>query len=194
MELLHSQQRSVFLVSGGFRPIINPVADILNISRDHVFANTILFDVSAFRCGTTEATAVPVRLVLTCNAVLVSQEAGNYAGFDAEEYTSRSGGKASAVRHIKVSVAATESILCFSHACPLATHRLSVQEHCGIRSLVMVGDGATDLEARQPGGADLFIGCGICPHPPRSSSAPAADVYTPREHLLAACSQVWWRC
>ena len=46
MELLHSQQKSVFLVSGGFRPIINPIADMLNISRDHVFANTILFDVS----------------------------------------------------------------------------------------------------------------------------------------------------
>lgn len=25
----------------------------------------------------------------------------------------------------------------------------------------MVGDGATDLEARQPGGADLFIGYGM---------------------------------
>ena len=47
MQLLHSQGRSVFLVSGGFRPIINPVADMLNISRDHVFANTLLFDVSS---------------------------------------------------------------------------------------------------------------------------------------------------
>ena len=49
VELLHSQQKSVFLVSGGFRPIINPIADMLNISRDRVFANTILFDVSCFR-------------------------------------------------------------------------------------------------------------------------------------------------
>lgn len=29
----------------------------------------------------------------------------------------------------------------------------------GLTSMVMIGDGATDLEARQPGGADLFIGC-----------------------------------
>ena len=33
-----------------------------------------------------------------------------------------------------------------------------VQEQFAIRSLVMVGDGATDAEARQPGGADLFVG------------------------------------
>ncbi len=35
-----------------------------------------------------------------------------------------------------------------------------VQEKYGYRSLVMVGDGATDLEARQPGGAEIFIGYG----------------------------------
>ena len=34
-------------------------------------------------------------------------------------------------------------------------------EH-GCKSLVMIGDGATDLEARQEGGADLFIGCAYC--------------------------------
>ncbi|KAJ8551710.1 hypothetical protein K7X08_021725 [Anisodus acutangulus] len=27
----------------------------------------------------------------------------------------------------------------------------------GYKSLVMIGDGATDLEARMPGGADLFV-------------------------------------
>jgi len=123
VQLLQSQRKSVFLVSGGFRPIINPIADILNISRDHVFANTILFD-----------------------------DVGEYAGFDAEEFTSRSGGKASAVRHIK--------------------------EHFCVRSLVMVGDGATDLEARQPGGADLFIGFGGVAE--RDAVAVAADWYTYR--------------
>lgn len=45
VQLLHSQGKSVFLVSGGFRPIINPIADMLSISREHVFANTILFAV-----------------------------------------------------------------------------------------------------------------------------------------------------
>ncbi|KAF0920141.1 hypothetical protein E2562_033444 [Oryza meyeriana var. granulata] len=28
---------------------------------------------------------------------------------------------------------------------------------CGYKTLTMIGDGATDLEARQPNGADLFI-------------------------------------
>ncbi len=47
-------------------------------------------------------------------------------------YEGRSGGKAEAIQSIKASR--------------------------GYKSLVMVGDGATDLEARRPGGADLFIG------------------------------------
>jgi hypothetical protein len=34
--------------------------------------------------------------------LLPVQEDGSYAGFDAEEFTSRSGGKAEAVRDIKV--------------------------------------------------------------------------------------------
>ena len=38
----------------------------------------------------------------------------------------------------------------------------NMQERFGISSLVMVGDGATDAEARQPGGADLFVG--YAPH------------------------------
>ncbi|CAL8468467.1 g8007 [Coccomyxa elongata] len=105
VDLLQSRGTGVFLVSGGFRVIIDPIADILKIPRDHVFANKILFD-----------------------------EDGSYAGFDETELTSRSGGKAAAARLIK--------------------------EKYGYSTLVMVGDGATDLEARQPGGADIFIGYG----------------------------------
>ena len=37
-----------------------------------------------------------------------------------------------------------------------STITLQAQHHYS--PLVMVGDGATDLEARQEGGADLFIG------------------------------------
>jgi hypothetical protein len=40
----------------------------------------------------------PRRLLL----LLPPQEDGSYAGFDTEEFTSRSGGKAEAVRDIKV--------------------------------------------------------------------------------------------
>ncbi|KAE8672336.1 Phosphoserine phosphatase [Hibiscus syriacus] len=54
-----------------------------------------------------------------------------FLGFDANEPTSRSGGKATAVQQIR--------------------------KVKGFKALVMIGDGATDLEARKPGGADLFI-------------------------------------
>lgn len=107
-ELIMALQRrgqKVFLVSGGFRPIINPIAQMLNIPLSHVYANTILYN-----------------------------DDGSYRGFDANEMTSRSGGKAAAVQSIK------------------SIHNLE--------TMAMIGDGATDLEARQPGGADLFIGYG----------------------------------
>lgn len=45
MRRLQELRKEVFLVSGGFRPIINPIADMLGIPRDHVYANTILYQV-----------------------------------------------------------------------------------------------------------------------------------------------------
>lgn len=93
---------TVYLISGGFRQMINPVASILGIPLENIFANQLLFGTS-----------------------------GEFAGFDSNEPTSRSGGKATAVRQLR-------------------------KAH-GYKALVMIGDGATDLEARQPGGADLFI-------------------------------------
>ncbi|KAK9845936.1 hypothetical protein WJX81_006457 [Elliptochloris bilobata] len=117
---LQARGADVFLVSGGFRAIIDPIADLLAIPRDHVYANTILF-----------------------------QEDGSYAGFDCAELTSHSGGKATAARQIRA--------------------------HYGYAPLVMVGDGATDAEARQPGGADAFIGYGGAVR--RPAVAAAADWY-----------------
>ncbi|KAL3651326.1 hypothetical protein CASFOL_004328 [Castilleja foliolosa] len=99
---LKEKNKSVYLVSGGFRQMINPVASILGIPLVNIFANQLLFGSS-----------------------------GEFLGFDTNEPTSRSGGKAIAVQHIRKTK--------------------------GYKSLVMIGDGATDLEARQPGGADLFI-------------------------------------
>ncbi|KAL3513043.1 hypothetical protein ACH5RR_025760 [Cinchona calisaya] len=99
---LKTKNIDVYLISGGFRQMINPVASILGIPVSHIFANQLLFGSS-----------------------------GEFLGFDGNEPTSRSGGKATAVQLIR-------------------------KAH-GYRSLVMIGDGATDLEARQPGGADLFI-------------------------------------
>ncbi len=45
VRLLQQRGAAVFLVSGGFRVIINPIADILGIPRSNVFANSILHDV-----------------------------------------------------------------------------------------------------------------------------------------------------
>ena len=70
---LQDRGTKVFLVSGGFRAVIEPIADSLNIPRSHVFANSILFDA----------------------------ETGEYAGFDPKEHTSRSGGKLAAVQAIR---------------------------------------------------------------------------------------------
>ncbi|CAL5444986.1 unnamed protein product [Camellia sinensis] len=99
---LKAKGTTVYLVSGGFRQMINPVASILDIPPENIFANQLLFENS-----------------------------GKFLGFDTNEPTSRSGGKATAVQQIR-------------------------KVH-GYKALVMIGDGATDLEARKPGGADLFI-------------------------------------
>jgi len=104
VRLLRERGTHVYLVSGGFRQMINPVAVQLGLDpAQHVIANNILFN-----------------------------EDGSFSGFDADEFTSRSGGKATALQYLK------------------DTH--------GYTTLVMVGDGATDLEARPP--ADAFIGFG----------------------------------
>lgn len=44
---LQKRQTAVYLVSGGFRAIINPIAEILKIPLENVYANTILHDVSS---------------------------------------------------------------------------------------------------------------------------------------------------
>nr|VDD07255.1 unnamed protein product [Brassica rapa] len=99
---LRANKIDVYLISGGFRQMINPVASVLGIPRENIFANNLLFGNS-----------------------------GEFVGFDEKEPTSRSGGKAKAVQHIR--------------------------KGRSYKTMAMIGDGATDLEARRPGGADLFI-------------------------------------
>ena len=100
---LQNRGTSVYLVSGGFRIMTEPVAEILNVPVKNIYANHILFD-----------------------------EEGNYAGFDEDEPTSRSKGKPKALKMIK--------------------------DKKGYKTMIMVGDGATDAEAKPP--ADAFIGFG----------------------------------
>jgi len=102
---LRGANKTVYLVSGGFRQMIAPVAAALDVPPENVFANNILFN-----------------------------DDGSYASFDPTEFTSKAGGKAEAVKHVKASK--------------------------GHEVMAMVGDGATDLESRAPGGADVFIGYG----------------------------------
>lgn len=102
---LHQRQIDVYLVSGGFRRLILPVANALNIPPANVFANEILFD-----------------------------RKGKYAGFDKNELTSDSGSKQIGKPGV----------------CGLLKRRM------GYENLVMIGDGATDMEASPP--ADAFIG------------------------------------
>jgi phosphoserine phosphatase len=106
------------------------------------------------------------------------QHDGAYDGFDPEEFTSRSGGKREAVQHIKQARAClcvhvwNEGLAKLPHLdawpVPAAScqpspippnHPRTLQTH-GYSTVVMVGDGITDFEARAEGGADAFIGCG----------------------------------
>lgn len=65
VEALHDRRIPVYLVTGGFRRIVEPVARLLRIPPSNIFANDLLFD----------------------------PENGDYAGFDHEQPTSDSGGK-----------------------------------------------------------------------------------------------------
>ncbi|KAK7172321.1 hypothetical protein R3I93_004594 [Phoxinus phoxinus] len=103
VERLHQRSVKVFLISGGFRCIVEHVASQLHIPLHHVYANRLKFYFN-----------------------------GEYAGFDESQPTARSGGKGTVIRMLK--------------------------EQYGFENVVMVGDGATDLEACPP--ASAFIGFG----------------------------------
>nr|XP_012224723.1 PREDICTED: phosphoserine phosphatase isoform X2 [Linepithema humile] len=100
---LQIREKQVFLVSGGFRCLITPIAVQLNIPPENIYANRLKFYFT-----------------------------GEYAGFDENQPTSRSGGKGEVIRQLK--------------------------EEKGFKTVVHIGDGSTDLEASPP--ADAFIGFG----------------------------------
>jgi len=100
---LHGRGTHVYLVSGGFRQMIDPVAKLVGVNPERVIANVLVFNTD-----------------------------GTYKSFDTTQPTAASGGKAKALGQLKA--------------------------RFGYQPLVMVGDGATDLDARPP--ADCFIGFG----------------------------------
>ncbi|XP_024875909.1 phosphoserine phosphatase [Temnothorax curvispinosus] len=69
---LQARGKEVFLVSGGFRCLITPIAAQLNIPPENIYANRLKFFFT-----------------------------GEYAGFDESQPTSKSGGKGEVVRLIK---------------------------------------------------------------------------------------------
>ena len=105
VQSLKDAGKDVFLVSGGFRIMIEPFmeTDLGLDPVNNLYANTVLFD-----------------------------EEGTYTGFDDTEPTSADMGKPKALSMIK-------------------------EEH-KYETMVMVGDGATDAQAKPP--ADAFIGFG----------------------------------
>ncbi|KAG4079340.1 hypothetical protein HA402_008032 [Bradysia odoriphaga] len=104
VQSLRARQIKVYLISGGFDCLIEPVATELGIPIENMFANKLHFHFN-----------------------------GEYAGFDTNQPTSRSGGKGEAINTIRKELADNAYI-------------------------TMVGDGATDLEASPP--ADSFVGYG----------------------------------
>lgn len=104
IETLIEHKVDVYFVSGGFRIMIEPVAMQACVAKDHIYANTILFD----------------------------ENTGDYIGFDETEPTSRDMGKRKALELIK--------------------------KKNNYDTMIMIGDGATDAQAKPP--ADAFIGFG----------------------------------
>lgn len=72
IELLHDNHIPVYLISGGFKTIITPIAIQLNVPLENIFANRLKFYYT-----------------------------GEYAGFDESAPTSRSGGKAVVIDMLK---------------------------------------------------------------------------------------------
>ena len=48
---LQSRKTAVYLISGGFRDIINPIAEQLGIHKTNIYANTILYNVCLDKDG-----------------------------------------------------------------------------------------------------------------------------------------------
>ena len=60
ISLLHQRGTFVFLVSGGFRAIIHPIAKSLGIPVERVYANTIRFKVCNHCAALVQSTWLPV--------------------------------------------------------------------------------------------------------------------------------------
>lgn len=106
IKALRKNGTTVYLISGGFEPLILPAAKLLDVPPENIFANRFIHD-----------------------------ENGVYSKFDKTAFTSSSGGKSRGIAHIQ-----------------------EINGGADKCSVVMVGDGANDLEAKPP--AEIVIGYG----------------------------------
>lgn len=112
IKILQARGVSIYLISGGFRELILPIANALKIPKENVYANRMNWQWD-------DETNLPSKLV----------------GFDMSEPTAHNQGKPEAIGLIRSKYI--------------------------YNTVVMIGDGITDLEAVEvTGGADLFIGYG----------------------------------
>jgi phosphoserine phosphatase len=129
VQCLHRRGTLVYFVSGGFRQV-------------YCCSHLCCFSVTRLRISITGYLAQMIEPIATslqvplhriyANNLLFNEDTGEYVSFDKKAPTSRDGGKAQVIQNLK------------------AWHRYA--------SIVMVGDGVTDLQARPP--ADVFIGYG----------------------------------
>ena len=92
-------KNNIYIISGGFKEFIFPVVEEYGILEKNILANEFLYD-----------------------------KKGNITGFDKTKLTAKSGGKAQAIKDLKIK-----------------------------GEVIIIGDGFTDLEARNLGGADKFV-------------------------------------
>ncbi|CAG9463212.1 unnamed protein product [Pedinophyceae sp. YPF-701] len=134
IESLQARGIAVFLISGGFRELLMPIARYLGVKPSNIYANRMFFVAD-------DETGLPTK----------------FAGFDPTQPTSRQMGKPAAIADIR--------------------NRLPYE------TIVMVGDGITDLEAVEvSGGADLFVGFGGVVQ--RDAVAKGADWYIKSYDML----------
>lgn len=125
---LLAQDKAVYIVSGGLRQAILPLAECLCLPESHVHAVDIFFN-----------------------------EDGSYRNYDLNSPLARTGGKAAVVSTLKAQ-----------------------------GSLVMIGDGKTDLEAKQAGAYVLGFG-GVAD---RAIVRESADFYTTEPTLLSILEHI----
>ncbi|KAL7558313.1 hypothetical protein ACA910_019345 [Epithemia clementina (nom. ined.)] len=134
VERLHDANKHVFLVSGGFRIMIEPIAERLQIPIFNIFANTIYFENDEDENKNSSG-------FIFDDADDDDNEGKLYDGFDDTEPTSQDMGKSKALEMIKS-----------------RSKDGSEDDDAGYQCMVMIGDGFTDSQAKPPAAA--FIGFG----------------------------------